>query len=352
MIRTIVLTSVLAVITASCSTQYQPQTVEVVDPGPPQRVLPTIRVLDPGLTPRKPFRYRVPPGQEETLYVEVVRAQAMMSEGEGAESVMPPIQLEVKMGPSSGTPEGFIRHPVAITEIRLAKVADQMSPAQRQQLEQSLAPLLKVQGYSEMDVQGRIRRGDFEGLDAVPADLTVILGNIRSALLSIPFPDEPLGIRARWEVERKVQLSGFWVDQVVTYTILALRQDEVDLQISARQSAEPQQIDIGRLEAYQSSIIGSATVRLTHFAAHSEAESTTQMRVTQPQPMGESRLIRIDSRAAVNLYPAEEAGKFDEPPEEEPADPEDAKVLTDPGKQQLKWYTATSSFPSKVTFVR
>jgi hypothetical protein len=338
MFRTIVAISVLLT-TAACSTKYTPQTVEVVDPGPPQRVLPTIRVLDDGLTPRRPYRYRVPPGQEETLYVELVRAQAMMAEGKGSQAAMPPFQLEVKMGPSSGTPEGFIRHPVAITQIRLSKAADQMSPAQRQQVERSLAPLLNVKGYSEMDVQGRIRRGDFQGLENVPPDLNVMLGNIRSALLTVPFPDQPLGIRARWEVERKVQLSGFWVDQVVTYTILAIRKDEVDLQISARQSAEPQQIDIGRLDAYQSSVIGSATVRLTHFTAYSEAESTTQMRVTQPAPMGDSRLVRVESRTAVNLYPAQDGGDFNEPPEEKPADPADANVVTDPGKQKLKWYT-------------
>lgn len=339
MFRMILLVGALLLTTASCKTAYTPQTVEVQDPGPPQRVLPTIRVLDDGLTPRRPFRYRVPPGQEETLFVELARAQAMMSEGKGSQAAIPPFQLEVKMGPSSGTPEGFIRHPVAITQIRLSQAADQLSPAQRQQIESSLAPLLNVKGYSEMDVQGRIRRGEFTGMEAVPPDLNVMLGNIRSALLSIPFPDQPLGVRARWEVERKIQLSGFWVDQVVTYTILALRENEVDLQISARQYAEPQQIDMGRLEAYQSSIIGSATARLTHFTAYSEAEATTQMRVTQPAPMGDSRLIRVETRTAVNLYPAEQAGKFDEPPEEKPADPEDAKVITDPGKQKLKWYT-------------
>jgi hypothetical protein len=46
----------------------------------------------------------------------------------------------------------------------------------------------------------------------------------------------------------------------------------------------------------------------------------------------------------VRLYPEEAAKEFGaaEPPEqpeqpEEPADPEDAKVITDPSKQKLKW---------------
>ena len=330
----------LMLATASCRTKYQPQTVEVVDPGPPQRVLPTIRVIDPGLTPRKPLRYRVRPGQQEVLYLELVRAQAMQSGQQTTQSGIPPIQLEVKMGPAEPTPQGFIRHPVQVTQIRMSSVADQMSPAQRERMEQTLAPLLQVRGWSEMDIQGRVRRGEFRGLEDVPPDLRTMLGNIRSALLSIPFPDEPLGVRARWEVERKVQFSGVWVDQIVTYHIDQMTDDEVALQVTARQTAQPQAMSGGRLEVYQSSIIGSAVARLQHFTSFSEAEATTQMRVSQPSQSGERRMIRVETRTAVKLYPEEEAASFGkDEPEEEPADPEDAKVITDPGKQKLKWYT-------------
>ena len=85
-------------------------------------------------------------------------------------------------------------------------------------------------------------------------------------------------------------------------------------------------------------VLGSAAVRLTHFTAFSEAESTTQMRISQPAPMGESQLVSVDTRTIVRLYPAKE-GEQPDTPEEKPADPEDAKVITDPGKQKLKWYT-------------
>ena len=227
MIRMIILAALL-VLTTACKPKYQPQTVEVADPGPPQRVLPTFRVLNPGMTPRKPMRYRVAPGQEETLYLELVRARAVQSGGRGGQSGMPPVQLQVKMGPAAPTPQGYIRHPVAITQVRLSKVADEMSASQRQQVEQSLAPLLQLRGWSEMDVQGRIRRSEFQGLDAISPDLRTMLGNIRTALLSVPFPDEPLGVRARWEVERRLQFSGVWIDQVVTYHIVRMGEDDLE----------------------------------------------------------------------------------------------------------------------------
>lgn len=324
------------VATAACKSQYQAQTVEVQDPGPPQRVLPTIRVLDPGMTPRRPLRYRVEPGQTETVYLEFARAQAMQAGGQGAQSGIPPVQLQVKMGPASATQEGFIHHPVAITQIRLAKAADKMRASDRQQVEQALAPLLNLKGWSDMDIQGRIRRSEFEGTDQVSPDIQAMLGNIRTALLSVPFPDEPLGVRARWEVERKMMLSGVWIDQVVTYDIERMRDAELDLRITARGTAAPQDTANGRLEAYQSSVIGSVTARLTHFAAFSEAEATTQMRISQPAPLGDKNLIRIEQRTVVELYPEDRADDFGS--EDEPGDAEDAKVVTDPTKQQLKWY--------------
>jgi hypothetical protein len=336
MVRIVILACLL-VATSSCRTKYQPQAVHVVDPGPPPRVVPDVRVLDAGMTPRVPLRYRVAPGQSETLYLELVRGQAMQAEGQGAQSGIPPVQLEVKMGPAEPTPQGFIRHPVQITQVRISKMAEKMSPAQREHMEKTLAPLLQVQGWSEMDVQGRIRRGEFRGMEDVPPTLRTMLGNIRSALLTVPFPDEPLGVRARWEVERRIQFSGVWVDQVVTYHIEKMDKEQLQLQITARQSAQPQAIGGGRLEAYQASIIGSAVVRLKHFTAFSEAESTSQMRIKTQTQTGE-QLVRVDTMTAVRLYPAEAAQEMaGEELEEEPADPEDAKVITDPGKQKLKW---------------
>ena len=333
----IVMLACLLVATTSCRSKYQPQAVHVVDPGPPGRVLPTVRVLDAGMTPRVPLRYRVPPGQTEVFYLELARAQAMQAGDQGEQSGLPPVQLEVKMGPAEPTPQGFIHHPVQITQVRISEMAQKMSPAQREQMEKTLAPLLQVQGWSEMDVQGRIRRGEFRGMEDVPPRLRTMLGNIRSALLTVPFPDEPLGPRARWEVERKVQFSGVWVDQVVTYHIEKMDREQVQLQITARQTASPQSIGNGRLEAYQASVMGTSIVRLEHFAAFSEAESTSQMRIKTETQTG-PQLLRVETRTIVRLYPAEgaeEVGASEQ--NEEPADPEDAKIITDPGKQKLKW---------------
>jgi hypothetical protein len=310
--------------------------VEVADPGPPERVLPTIRVLDQGMTPLVPLRYRVAPGQKEVLYLEMARAQAIQAGQEAGQGGVPPVQLQVEIGPASLTPSGFIRHPMRITEVRISRIAEQMSPAQRQQMETMLAPLLQLQGWSEMDIQGRVRRSEFRGMQDVPPTLRTMLGNIRTALLTVPFPDQPLGVRARWEVERKLQFSGVWVDQVVTYHIERMDGQQVVLQATARQSAEPQAIPGGRLEAYQASVIGSSVVRLDHFVPFSEAEATSQMRIAA-QTGGAPELVRIDTRTALRLYPAEAAKDFDVAEPEEAPDPEDAKVITDPGEQRLKW---------------
>lgn len=336
--RRIVLLAGLVIVTASCRPQFQPQTA-IVDPGPPMRVLPTIRVLDAGLTPRAPLRYRVVPGQTEVLYIELVMLRAIQTRGDGAETGIPPVQLEVKLGPAQPTPEGFMRHPVEVTQIRLAKVADRMQPVAREQLEKTLEPLLRVRGWSEMDAQGQIRRSEFEGIEEVPPQLLTLLGNVRSALLTVPFPSEPLGIRARWEVQRRVDVSGAWIDQTVTYDLRENTKGTLKLTISANQSATQQPMGSASLEAFQGSILGSAVVRLNSFTAFSEAEATSQMRV-KTMVGGRPDEARIDTRTAVRLYPADEADRFDASGDEGESDAkpaEDPRKVTNPGQQQLRW---------------
>lgn len=333
----IAMSALLLLTTASCRSEFQPQAVQVVDPGPPERVLPTIRVLDHGMAPRVPVRYRVAPGQTEVLYLEVVRARAVQAGQEAAGGAIPPVQLQVEIGPAEATPNGFIRHPIQITQVRLSRMADKMSPAQREQIEKTLAPLLRVRGWSEIDIQGRVRRGEFEGMEDVPPNLRTMLGNVRAALMTVPFPDDPLGARAKWEVERKLQFSGVWVDQVVSYEIREMSGNQLTLQVAARQSAEPQTIPGGRLEAYQASVIGSSVVRLDHFVPFSEAEAVAQMRIATPDASGSPELVRVDTRTALRLYPADAAKDFDAEPPEEAPNPDDAKVITEPGTQRLSW---------------
>ena len=83
--------------------------------------------------------------------------------------------------------------------------------------------------------------------------------------------------------------------------------------------------------------MGSALVRLEHFTPYSEAESTSQMRISTQTGTG-PQLVRVETRTMVRLYPEEAAKELGAgEPVEEPADPEDAQVITDPGKQKLKW---------------
>jgi len=238
--------------------------------------------------------------------VEFVRARAVQAGDQAGQGGIPPVQLEVKFGPAQPTPQGFIRTPVQFTQVRISKAAEEMSPAQREELQRSLAPLLEVQGWSEMDIQGRIRRSEFRGMEDVEPTLRTMLGNIRSALITVVLPDEPLGARASWEVERKLQFSGVWVDQVVTYEIQQMTQQELRLQVTARQTASPQAIDGGRLEAFEGSIIGSAVVRLENFTPYSEAEAISQMRIMTQTETG-PELLHVDTSSIVKVYPAEDA---------------------------------------------
>lgn len=296
----------LLLLSAGCKEQYTPQTGPEINPGPPLRVLPEIRVLDAGMTPQQPLRYSVEPGQTESVVIELARARAAQAGESGVASVLPPVQLEVQFGPAEATPQGWVRQPVQVTRVRLSQEAEQMSPVEREQLQKELAPLLNVRGWTDMDMQGRIRRSEFQAIADVSPRIRTLLGNIRTALITVPLPEQPVGVRARWEVDRELELSGVDVKQTVTYQLMERDADTLKLQITARQSAEPQAISGGRVEAYEASIIGSATVRLEQLVPYSEAESNSHMRISA-SGQGQPELIRVEGKTAVRVSPVDSA---------------------------------------------
>lgn len=297
----------LLLLALSCREGFAPQTGPEIAAAPPLRVLPTIRVLDSGMPPLRPMRYAVPSGQVERLHVELAMARAVHKGSQGATSGIPPVRLEVRVGPAELGQHAWVRQPVKITKVSVAEMAEELSPPARRHLERQLAPLFKVRGWSEMDDQGRIRRSDFEAIGDVSPRLRAMLGNIRTALISIPFPDEPIGLQARWEVERRFEVSGVFVDQVVTYSLLERQGESLRLQVTARQSAQPQSVDGVRLEAYESSVVGSSTVRLDYFVPFSEAKAATRMRLTESGE-GRAEPTLVETRTALRVYPVGSSG--------------------------------------------
>jgi len=271
-----------------------------------------IRLLDPGAEPRQALRYQVADGQSERLELDIALAAAAAVEGDEesaqAEAVAPPVRLVVEVGPALALPDGSVRYAVTIREV-LVLADEGTDPDLVADLEAEMAPLTEVRGSVEVNALGVTRTSDFEAPETIGTRTLMMLGNIRTSLLTVPLPEEPVGVGARWEVTRQLSFGGIAVEQTVTYTLSSLSAPQGVLTVGIRQSGAPQPIPgfaggvTGQLEAYESSGAGTVDFDLTRITPYSEGELTTRILATTTDAEGNTSRADLRTSAAVAVAP-------------------------------------------------
>ena len=71
----------------------------------------------------------------------------------------------------------------------------------------------------------------------------MMIVNARTTLSRVVLPAGPVGLGARWEARKELQLYGFKVQQVDTYTLVERVGDEIKLNVAVTQNALPQTLD-------------------------------------------------------------------------------------------------------------
>jgi hypothetical protein len=71
----------------------------------------------------------------------------------------------------------------------------------------------------------------------------MMIVNARTTLSRVVLPAEPVGLGARWEARKEIELYGFKVEQVDSYTLVERVGDEIKLNVTVTQNALPQTVD-------------------------------------------------------------------------------------------------------------
>jgi hypothetical protein len=87
---------------------------------------------------------------------------------------------------------------------------------------------------------------------------------------SAPFPEEPVGVGARWEVRQQVVSQGISMEQTTYYTLVSRKGNKAVVSLAIAQAAAPQNLSLpdlppgssARLESFSGSGSGSQTINL------------------------------------------------------------------------------------------
>ena len=134
---------------------------------------------------------------------------------------------------------------VVYGEIRVKR--GDADPALAAQIESALSALEGVRGTLTLAPSGALIDGSFdeaEGLDPVlESTLSQTTEQLRS--ITVPFPQEEVGMGASWRVETSFEVFGVTSDQSATYTLTELRGDEYSLGVKIDQVIQPGEVEGG-----------------------------------------------------------------------------------------------------------
>ncbi len=203
-----------------------------------------VLLLEAGAEPQAPLRYKIAEGTTTKSNMDFTIATLATTDEDAALSVVPGVRLHIVSGPALPTERG-VKFEVQITKAEAA-VPEGLDPKVAEELRQSASILDDVGGTVEMDDRGialAMELNDKAKSPDIPLRLLMMIVNARTTLSRVVLPAGPVGLGARWEARKELELYGFKVQQVDTYTLVDRVGDEIKLNVAVTQNALPQTVD-------------------------------------------------------------------------------------------------------------
>lgn len=214
-------------------------------PPPPEL---TVTLLDPGQEPHEPLRYAIPPDTVVRSLLDIRDIEASAEETEDsvdAFGVLPGFRLALHAGPTVVQPKGA-RYVLRISKAQ-SVLPENVTERQTLEIEQGIRALEGMRGRFDINAQGIVVDSDVpwaQGQERIHPRVAITIGNVRSAVATIPLPKESVGIGAVWEVRRPLRIWSARVTQVTRYELTDRVGDRFRVAIAVHQKAAPQIADL------------------------------------------------------------------------------------------------------------
>ena len=265
--------------------------------------------LDRGAEPRGPLRYMAKQDQNQKLLLRLSLGSFVETQLAYAEAELPIVDLIAAVGPSFRTEQpNIFGYPIRFEFVRI-EGGEGLDEQTRGEVMAEMAHLTETSAVFEIDDRGITRKATVSISKKASPRMMTLLGNIRTTLLSAALPVEDVGIGARWQVDRVLEVGGMKVPQQVTYSLLGRDSEHLRIGVTVRQSAPPQQFALGAeggdkliVEAYEVSAVGVTLVDLREFAPLGELHGLSQIRGTYTTATASTPFL-VNSDLMVQLAP-------------------------------------------------
>jgi hypothetical protein len=199
---------------------------------------PKVELLSAGADPKRELRYVFKKGTKEKIDLTTTTKLAMTMMGKTMDApATPPVSMVVSLEVLSVDEAGTAKRKLAVEKVKMEN-APAPAPGQPD-IASQLGNLEKLRGRDEVDSRGVVRAIKMQFVDTDDPQLKAIADSMEQnfSQLGAPFPEEAVGVGAKWRVKTKLEQMGFRLDQTATYKLASLDGDKGKLEITIQQSA-------------------------------------------------------------------------------------------------------------------
>jgi len=204
----------------------------------------SIKLIEPGREPRRAVRLTPKAGDRQQLLMTLKIGMEMAMGG----SAMPKMDMPVMKWPMEVTVDavasnGDITYTTTMGEIELVGDGGG-APGMAEAMRAALGAAKGTSSKTTVTSRGASKSSDGSSAVRVNPQLSQTMDQLKDAFAGMlsPFPEEPIGAGAKWEVRQVLKNQGMTIRQTGGYEVTALDGDRVEVKITVLQGAMNQKI--------------------------------------------------------------------------------------------------------------
>jgi hypothetical protein len=271
----------------------------------------SVTLLEPGRPPLRLLRYRWRLDQHEQLTMDL-RTTASTDEGDGRAAAMPPlpsVRIVVAIDPTSVSTDGDLRYAWHVTSTEVgadAGAPDSVVAGMRAEV----AAIAALAGSGVVTARGLAREVTLDATSLVETGATgQMVEQVRQTLRDVaaPFPEEAVGVGARWQKLSEVASNEARVAQTETFTLTDIKPARGTVHNVLAQTAPAQALRAAGMpagaQARMESMLVSADAKTTfdpsRLVPETHLRSTTTMVLSGHSPGDSTRRVGMVLRVEI-----------------------------------------------------
>ena len=247
---------------------------------------PTVTVTSPGAQPRKALRFVIANGHREHLTMDTAMSMAFsIGENSIPEVKLPLLRVGADLEVTAVSDTGDMTISMTFTDVNWIATPD-TAPPLLERLNSMIGELKGLSGTTVVSNRAVTRDVKLDFSKISNPQLSQAMAGVQQMVqnLSLPLPEEPVGVGATWDVRLGLKANG--VQTFTKYSVEIARLDDTSrtLKVSLEQTAPPQSMSTPdtsaatvSVDSFNSTGAGTTKIQFDSLSPTSEVNLTSKM---------------------------------------------------------------------------